>query len=237
MKLDSALDEFELLQRRRQRGEEGQRASLALASLREYLTAYSGFEETDAVTPAELLSFLFEYYPRQEEPDRRVAVALLEVCAAFALWLLERGERRLAPFVAVADRLREDLPRVLQAFEILQEHVRQHEIRSVLDVAADEDGEAEAAISSGVDRVVRLDEVDYPAAEEEYFTVRAVKDGALTLQSAEREALGEAPAAPVAAPSGATALLRPGDTIHAEIAPGPGGWELLEVFGIRPGGY
>lgn len=237
MNLPSALEEFGLLQRRRRRGEEGQRAAAALAALREFLVDYSGFESTEDVSASDLMTFLLEYYPAEEELDAQVALALLDAAGGFALWLLERGERGLAPFAAREERLREDLPRVVEALALLKEHARREDIESSLTLDGAE-GEAEiGSVGSGLSRVARLDEVDYAAAEDEYYTVRQSREGALELHSAERRALGEGPVGPVPVPARAVELLRAGDIIHAEVAPGPAGWELLEVFGIRPGGY
>lgn len=237
MKLETALDEFGLLQRRRHRGDEGRQTVAALAALREYLLDYSAYGDSTEVTASDLFTFLLEYYPAEEEPDAEVAVNLLEVAAAFALWLVERGERALAPFAVAADRLRDDLPRVLEALALLKEHSRRDDLAPPVLLTDEEDEQPVGAAGSGVNRVMRLDQIDYAAAEEEYYTVRTVEGASITLHSAEREALGEGPAGPVPLPPRAAELLRANDIIHAEIAPGPQGWELLEVFGIRPGGY
>lgn len=237
MNLSNALEEFGLLQRRRRRGEEGQRTAAALAGLREFLVDYSGFEETEQVRPPDLMTFLLDYYPAEEEPEPEVALALLEAAAGFALWVVERGDRTLAPFLAREERLRRDLGRVLEALSALKAHARREDIGGAVALAAEDEQGDVGSMGAGVSRVARLDEVDYPSAEEEYFTVRRAEPEKLELQSAEREALGEGPVGPVIVPARASELLRPGDIIHAEIAPGPAGWELLEVFGIRPGGY
>jgi len=236
MKLEAALDEYELRERRRNRGEDRRQADLARAALREYLLEYSSFEETGELRAGDLFTFLLEYYPSQEEPETEVALALLDAAEALTLWLLERGERGLAPFAGAAERLREDLPRTIQAQAVLQEHARRDDLTPAVPLA-EEDGDGDAgSLSSGVDRVAHLDRLDYGAAEEEYYTVREVEAGAVLLHSAEREALGEG-LLRVLAPAPASELLRAGDILHAEVAPGPAGWELLEVFGVRPGGY
>jgi hypothetical protein len=263
MRLEQALDEFGVMERRRKRGEEGRGAALALAALREYLLEYSGHEGSADVTPRDLNAFLLDYYPSEESPDPDVALSLLDTTAAFARWLLERGERGLAPFVAAEDALREDLPRVLTAFAALEEHTQRDRLGPPLlaelptNRNSHEPGHPEDApdepddpptqgnellgeLGSGLDRMVRLDEVDYPDAEEDYYTITEVREDGFTASSPTREALGQ-PAAVVRVPL-PTGLLRPGDIIHAEIAPAtggrePGGWELLNVFGIRPGGY
>lgn len=237
MKLETALDEYSLLLRRRHRGDDGRRTVTGLAALREYLMDYSGYDDTESVEPRDLFHFLLDYYPSQEEPDAEVAVALLEVTAGFAQWLVERGQRSLASVAAAEERLREDLPRVLSAYTVLRDHARRDDLSSTIELADEESGVELGTMEGGVNRTAHLDRIDYAAAEEEYFTVRSAGGGVLALQSAEREALGEVPAAPVLVPPAALELLRPGDIIHAEIAPGPAGWEILEVFGIRPGEY
>jgi hypothetical protein len=237
MTLSTALDEYELLQRRRHRGEAGQQTALALSALREYLVDDSGLETTEGVTSDHLFSFLLEYYPSQEEPEPVVALALLDASAGFARWLLERGERAVARFAGSEERLKQDLPRVMDALALLREYTGKDELRSSVEVSEEEETGPIGAMSSGLDRVVRLDQVDYLAAQMDYFTLRSVSDGSLSLEASSREILGEGPAEPVPVPPAVTALLRPGDILYAEIAPGPAGWELLEVFGIRPGGY
>lgn len=237
MKLTQALEEYDLLQRRRHRGEEGRLAAAASSALREFLVDYSGFEATTDVHPRDLFTFLLEYYPSEEECDPEGARLLLEAAAGFALWLVERGERGLAPFLAAEERLKEDLPRVLEAFAIIRDHTRRDDLAPAFALTDEEETEQVGAIGSGANRVARLDQVDYTAAESDYWTVRRVEAAAVALQSSAREALGEAPAGPVQVPSEAARRLRPDDIIQCEIAPGPDGWEVLEVFGIRPGGY
>ncbi|HEU4754774.1 MAG TPA: hypothetical protein VFU47_16820 [Armatimonadota bacterium] len=237
MNLLTALDEFELLQRRRHRGEQGQLTAMALAALREYLVDYSAFEETEALSSEDLFEFLLEYYPAQEEPDPDVALVLLDAAGELALWLVERGDRQLAGFAGQVEHLRRELPRVLEALAILQEHARREDLPPPVLASAEDDGQEIGEIGSGVNRVARLDQVDYDQAETDEYTVDRVEDGALRLSSAAREALGSGPAVPVRVPEQAAERLRPGDRIHAEIAPGPDGWELLEVFGVRPGKY
>jgi hypothetical protein len=133
--------------------------------------------------------------------------------------------------------LKVDFPRVLGALELLREHGRRHDLAPPAALVDEDEDEQVGAIGSGVNRVARLDQIDYPSAQQDYWTIARVEPTQLTLQSPQREALGEAPAEPVLVPAVAAGLLRSGDIIHCEIAPGPAGWELLEVFGIRPGGY
>lgn len=252
MKLETALDEYGLLERRRRRGEEGQRTALALGALREYLVDHSGIEETERLSSNDLFSFLMEYYPSQEEPDPAVGLALLEVSSGFAGWLLERGERSLADFARASGRLREDLPRVMEALALLQEHARRDDLGGTVPVSEEEEEGEVGEMTSGLDRVVSLDQMDYTAAQLDYFTLEQISsqqsaigsqsglpipNASLSLRSSSRDVLKEGVASPVRVPAQAAALLRPGDILYAEIAPGPAGWELLDVFGLRPGGY
>ncbi|MFN3651124.1 MAG: hypothetical protein ACK47B_16235 [Armatimonadota bacterium] len=238
MKLETALDEFETAQRRKLRGEEGRPAALALDALREFLLEQAGREETGQLTTEDLRAFVLEHYPSQEEPEGEVALLLLRTTRQFAEWLLERGERSPAQFLAGAERLERELPRVMEALAVLREHTAQTRFGGAVEVAAGEEEEAPtAAMTAGVDRVVELDRIDYAAAQLDYFTVERVSPGALALRSSSRELLAEGLAEPVAVPEQAAELLRAEDIIYAEIAPVPDGWEMLEVFGVRPGGF
>jgi hypothetical protein len=236
MNLQAALDDYGLARRRKHRGEEARQTAAALSALREYLLDYSAYEDTCEIRPADLFAFLLEYYPSEEEPDAEVALALLEAAAGFALWLVERDERALAPFAAAEERLREDLPRVLRAFTLMRDHARRDDLSSSLDLDTEE-GESFGTLATNANRLARLDQIDYASSEEEHFTVTAVDEASVTLTSRERQALGEGAVGPVLVPAEAAKLLRVGDTIHVEIAPGAAGWELLEVLGVRPGGY
>ena len=245
MKLEAALSEYGLQERRRTRGAENPQTSqvvaVALQALQEFLVEYSAFAETAEVTADSLFEFLLEYYPGQEDPDPDVAIALLEVVSGFSLWLLERGDRGTAAFARQQERLRVELPRALRAFTLLRDYAARDRISATIEAGPEDDigteqDEIEAATvaSSGLDHVVRLDEVRYEDAAQEYFRlVRLDGDGAW-LTSSGREAMGEGLAGPLRLPEGAAALLRPGDIVHAEIAPATVGWELLEVFGVRP---
>jgi hypothetical protein len=237
LKLEAALDEFGLDQRRRVRGDEGRQVALAIATLREYLMDAAGLLETGDLSSDDLFDFLLDYYPSQEEPDPAVLTALLEAASGFALWLLDRGETALAPFADAGERLREDLPRVTEALLLLQEHLREAAIAEPTILTDESSGVELGAIGSGADRLARLDELDYARAETDHYRIGSLDERGLTLLSDTRKLLGDGAAGPVAVPAEVAELLRPGDILYAEIAPGPGGWELLEVFGIRPGGY
>lgn len=235
MKIEAALGEFVGQARRRDQGEGAVGFAAAVDSLREYLLDYAGLEETGAISPEDLTAFLLEYYPSQEEPDSDVAAVLLQVTSAFALWLVERGERRLDPFLAAEERLRENLARVLGALALLKDYTHRDDLGPPVVVTSEDDGAEAGLLDSGLNRVARLDRHDYASADQDYFTVRSVREGSVTLHSAQRQALGEQAIEWVDVPPAAASLLRAGDIIHAEFAPGPEGWELLEIFGIRPG--
>lgn len=237
MKLDQALDEFDLLQRRRHRGAEGRLEATALSALRQFLTDYSAYLDTTEIRPSDLFSFLLDYYPSEEEPDPEVGMALLETTSGFARWLIERDERGLAPFAAAEFGLREDMPRVMELFRILKDHAHRED-PSGPGVVTDEEGNEELAhVETPYNRTHQLEQIDYASAEEEYYSVERNDDEGVFLTSTERQALESGPAGPLNVPAAAKERLRVGDIIHAEIAPGPRGWELLEVFGVRPGGY
>jgi hypothetical protein len=234
MELDTALNEYELLERRRKRGEEAQIVQLGMAALREYLLTYSELVDTTELREDTFFEFLFDYYPREEDPEPEVGAVLLEVIAGFALWLLERDVRSQTRFVAAAESLRKEVPRALAALAALREHVSRDSLGAGVEAEFEEGDEEPAVASTGLDRIARLDELDYDAAQEEYFHVRQITSGGLMLYSVEREALGEGLAGPVRLPVEAASLLRVGDIIRAEIAPAADGWELLEVFSVRP---
>lgn len=234
MDLDTALNEYELLERRRKRGEDAQIASLGMAALREYLITYSELIETSELREETLFEFLFDFYPREEDPEPEVGSVLLEVVAGLALWLLERGETSQTRFVTATETLRENVPRALAALAALRQHVARDSLATGVEAEFEEGEEEPAVASTGLDHIARLDEVDYDAAQEEYFHVRQITPAGLMLFSLEREALEEGLAGPVPVPPEAASLLRVGDIIRAEIAPAAHGWELLEVFSVRP---
>lgn len=234
MDLDTALNEYELLERRRKRGEEAQIAQLGMAALREYLLTFSELIETAELQEETFFEFLFEYYPREEDPEPEVGAVLLEVVAGFALWLLERDVRSLTRFVVATETLRKEVPRVLAALAALRDHVSSDRLDTGVEADFEDGDEPPAIASTGLDRMAQLDRIDYDAAEEEYFHIRQITPAGLILYSVEREALGEGLAGPVRVPAEAAGLLRVGDIIRAEIAPAADGWELLEVFSVRP---
>ncbi len=237
MKLEASLDEFELLQRRRLSGMDRELVVTALAALKEYLLEHVGLEETSELEDWNLFEFLLDYYPSQEEPDEGPALFLLDTASALSRWLVERGERGTALFLAAADRLREDLPRVFRALALLKDHTHPEDLGMSVDVGEEEEGAPLGTLSSGVERVARPGEVDYNRAEEDHFTIVATAQASVTLHSDALEALGQGTLGPVQMPAAAAALLRPADILHAEVAPGRNGWELIGAFGIRPGGY
>src|SRR5207249_1494230 len=92
-------------------------------------------------------------------------------------------------------------------------------------------------ISSGLNRVLRPEEIDYSQAREDYFRVEGAEQAAVTLQSPTGASLGEAPIGPVRVPPRAAQLLRPGDVLYVEVAPSRRGWEILEISQALPAGY
>lgn len=248
MNLIEVLEEYELAERRR-RGSEVTYLPVAVAALRDYLHMELGDLEHSELPAETLYSFLLDHYPREEEPDEAVALILLEVAAGVARHAVARGLRTPAPFLTAVARLREDLPRTIRAYRALREQVRPEapagRIAVVRGGNEGEDSELPeeeepnpAQLSAGVDRLAHLDRVDYAAAEDGYYTVLGLSSETMTVQSETRRALGEPPVrvrlpAELAPPGD----LREGDTVHAEIAPAEGYWELLDVFAVRPGGY
>jgi len=236
LKLAAALDEYSLNLRRTRHGADRAVAEAALAALREYLLDYCGHDELAGVTAEDLFAFLLDYSPAEEEPHPEQAAALLEAAAGFAAWVIDRGDRALAPFAAARGRLEEDLPRAAAAYLALRDHARRDDLSTPVEAAPEEQPEAVATADSGLHRLARLDQIRYEEADNDRFTLVRVAPEGLTLTSPGRAVLGLGDAMPVRVPAEAAALLRSGDTLHAEIAPGPDGWELLDVFSVRPGG-
>lgn len=242
MKIDAALREFERSLRRRIQGDDRQIASLAIQALAEYLEQDCKVEVSEQLSSGHLIEFLLDYYPRQEQPEVIVGEVLLSTCEALCHWLVDRGERRTSPFLVIADRLHSDFPRSIRLFQALYESVDRGEMPDTVDVhlPGDEDyepGAQQALLSTGLDRVTDLGEVDYDRSEEEYYRIERIDPAGLMLWSREREALGEGTVGPLVVPAGALAELRVGDILHVEIAPAGETWRLLEVFRVRPGGY
>jgi hypothetical protein len=85
--------------------------------------------------------------------------------------------------------------------------------------------------------VIRPEEIDYARAREDYFRVERIDEASIVLQSPTGGELGEEAVGPVRVPRRAAALLRPGDVLYVEVAPGPEYWEILEISQALPGGY
>src|SRR5207248_1904240 len=90
---------------------------------------------------------------------------------------------------------------------------------------------------TGLNRVIRPEEIDYSQAREDYFRVERIAEAAVMLQSPTGGELGEAAVGPVRVPTRVAQLLRPGDVLYTEVAPGRAGWEILEITQVLPGGY
>jgi hypothetical protein len=233
MDLAQALEEY-----RQQRATD--RAAVEL--LRDYLVEYAEIADTTAVTPDDLEQLFARWYLRRDDADPKAAPGLVTGAERWLRWIDSRTQGTLAAaFAPVAERLREDLPRVLEALALLATHAHREDIdRSVaLDLvgAEDEDSASVPLLSSGLSRVIRPAEVDYARAEEDHFQITALEGDRAELLSPAGKQLGEPPLSPVLLPAEAAALLRVGDILHVEIAPAGAGWEVLEASRIFPGGY
>lgn len=232
MNLPKALEEHE-----RELGRSaGARRGHALRLLREYFVEYADLSETDALTTADLQDLFARWYLTHERVDADDVLDLLEATEGWLRWLDHRDEGgRTLPFLALAERLRDDLPRVIAAHDLLRAHVHRHDSDAV--AAENEVGETLFHVSGGLTHVVRPEEVDYARAEEDHFRVSELGGESAWLQSPAGAATGQEPIGPVLLPPDVAALLRVGDMLRVEVAPTVGGWEVLEVSGVLPGGY
>jgi hypothetical protein len=232
MNLAHSLDEYE-----RELGRAaGARRAAALRLLREYLIEYADLSQTESLTLDDLEDLFARWYPDHERADPEEALDLVDAAEGWLRWLDRKDEGgRTLPFLAVAERLREDLPRAITAHQLLRAHVHRHDWEGV--AAEDAAGDTLFHVSGGLTHVVRPEEVDYGRAEEDHFRVEAIEGDAARLQSPAGAELGSDPLWPVLLPPGVAPLLRVGDTLRLEVAPTDGGWEVLEVSGVFPGGY
>jgi hypothetical protein len=233
MDLAQALEEY-----RQERNAD--RAAVEL--LREYLIEYAEITDTAAVSLDDLEQLFARWYLRRDDADPTAAPDLI---AGAEGWLrsidARSGGTQAVAFAPVAERLREDVPRVLQALAGLSHHAHREDVDRSLavdpDGAEDEESEPVSFLSSGLSRVIRPAEVDYGRAEEDHFRITALAGDRAELLSPAGEQLGEAPLSPVLLPADAADLLRVGDILHVEVAPTEAGWEVLEVGRVFPGGY
>jgi hypothetical protein len=214
----------------------GPRRAAALRLLRKYFVEYADLSETEALSTADLEDLFVRWYLEHESADPEGALDLLEAAEAWLRWLDGRDEgRRALAFLALAERLREDLPRAIAAHQILRTYVHRHDWQGV--AAEDEVGETLFHVSGGLTHVVRPEEVDYARAEEDHFRVEEIEGDRARIQSPAGEQLGSLGLSPLLLPPGVAPLLRVGDTLRLEVAPTVEGWEVLEVSGVFPGGY
>jgi hypothetical protein len=220
MNLALALEEHE-----RQLGTSaGARRRAALRLLREYFVEYADIPEIEALAPADLEDLLARWYLCHEQADPEGALDVLDAVEAWLRWL-DRGDEesgrsaagRTAPFLALAERLREDLPRAIEAYRLLRAHVHRHALAGV--TAEDEAGEPLFRLTGGLSHVVRPDEVEYARAEQDHFRVESIEGDQAALQSPSGARLGQPPLFPVLLPPGVGPLLRKGDTLCVEVAP------------------
>jgi hypothetical protein len=233
MDLAQALEEY-----RQERNAD--RAAVEL--LREYLTEYAEIADTAALTLDDFEQLFARWYLRREDADPEAAPGLVTGAEEWLRWLDARSPGPLAAaFAPVAERLREDLPRVLQALAGLTTYAHREDVDSslALDTGGDEEEESApvSLLSSGLSRVIRPSEVDYARAEEDHFRITALEADRAELLSPAGEQLGEPPLSPVLLPADVTGLLRVGDILHVEVAPTGAAWEVLEANRIFPGGY
>lgn len=213
---------------------------VALDLLLEFLGDYAALQQLEALTNGDLEEFFLDWYLRQPGVDAEFAVTLLDAVRAWLGWSDERYRMQHgAMFQDLYERLREDLPRILEAWTILAEGLEQAQEDDAREAGLEEltPAATTSLISSGLNRVLRPDEVDYSAAREDYFRIERVDETALVLQSPSGRELGEPPIEPVRVPEAVAERLRPGDQLYAEVAPGSAGWEILEVGRLLPGGY
>jgi hypothetical protein len=213
---------------------------VALDLLIEFLGDYAALQQLEALTLTDLEEFFVDWYLRQPGVSAEFAVTLLDAVRAWLGWTdeayrMQHGEM----FQPLYERLREDLPRILEAWTTLAERLRLAQEEEAIEAGLEDltPAATTSLISSGLNRVVRPDEVDYSAAREDYFRIVSVDEASLMLQSPSGSELGEAPVGPVRVPEAVAELLRVGDLLYVEVAPGPAGWEILEIARALPGGY
>jgi hypothetical protein len=208
-----------------------------LARLQEHLLANKTSDDACAVSGADLLAFIRDWYREGEDVTPVVAHGLVGAVQGWARWLDEQPDSSLAvPRVLSLAGLEEQLPRALRAAEALQRHARREDLGEAIPVEEAAGGSPLGTISAGLTRVVRPEEVDYDRAEEDTFELVELGERSMALLSPVRAQLNEGPAAPVNVPARAVRLLRVGDILHLEIAPTAAGWEILNVEAVYPGG-
>lgn len=208
----------------------------ALRLLRDYLVDYADILEIGALTSFDLEDFFTRWYLAHEQADPEGALDVIEAAEGWLGWLDRRdaGDRVLH-FLALAGRLREDLPRAIAADRLLRAHIHRHDEAGI--TAEGSAGGPLLRLTGGVTRVIRPEEVDYARAEQDHFRVEGLEGDRASLQSPVGARLDQPPLFPVLLPPGVASFLRAGDTLCVEVAPTAEGWEVLDVSGVFPGGY
>jgi len=237
METERSLDQFGEALRRNARGEELRELLAALHVLREYFLDYAELNTVEAIRPADLREFGRDWLIRSEEATAASAATALQALegwvAAFARYHEEPARSELAHVAAV---LRREVPRALEVRDLLRAHLAGSDLGAAFELAAEEDEIPVGSASAGLDRIVQLEGVDFSQAEQdEWELIDFDAEGLMLRRLLTTEGI-EPLAGPVRVPPAAAALLRPGDILNLELAPGPQGWELLEVLGVYPGG-
>jgi hypothetical protein len=240
MDLHESIEQYQQQFMREEHDPKHELRSAALALLEEFLGDYASLETLEALSVEDLEEFFIDWYLRRPGAQAAVAVALLDTVRGWLGWCdATYGCRLDEAFAPLCDRLRVDLPRILEAWQVIAERLRRsrHEEEAEAGLAGLGSRGGPSLISSGINRVIRPAEIDYSNAHEDYFCVEAVTEESVTLQSPTGQELGEEAIGPVRVPKRAAALLRAGDVLYVEVAPGQGAWEILEVSQALPVGY
>jgi hypothetical protein len=239
MDLNESLDRFDAALRHRSRGDDLRQRLLALDAVRDYFGSYAALEDPLRLRADDLREFAFSMIHDGEADAAAVGLVLGVLRDWLASLATELDPARRQELGATLAGLRQDVPRAMAAADLLRECVRQGDLSAAVDLVPEEDGEREtplASASAGLDRVARLDEVDYSRGEQDDWEIAAVGEADVTLRRP--AAAGDEPRlGPVPIPPAAAAQLRPGDILSAEIAPAGEDWELLDVQAVYPGGY
>jgi hypothetical protein len=212
----------------------------ALDLLLEFLAEYASLETTEALQLADLEEFFIDGYVGRSDPEAAAAELVLDTVGDWLEWSHARSPWALhAQFQPLQARLSEDLPRVLEAWQILADAVTRARLDDAAEASLTDQASnlEERLLSAGLDRILHVQEIDYGAAREDHFRVERLEAAALVLRSPSGAALGEEPIGPVRVPERVAELLRPGDILHLEVAPRATGWEILEITQVLPHGY
>lgn len=224
---------------RRELAEEPLRERLAaLAVVREYFLEHAGIVDVEALGPEDVRDFAVEWLIRSGEADAesaRAALAALEGwVGSFAGDLTPDRRRELA---ALLKELRREVPRVLKAYDLLARRTGGEPAGGAVALAEDdEEEEPTGEVTAGLDRTVDLEGIDYARAEQEEFVLASLEGDEAILRASLPGAASPPEYGPVRLPPGAAGALRPGDILNVEIAPGEGGWEIVDVLAVYPAG-